>query len=385
MKKTIGFIFALILVVLFANVASVKAETYLIGVKDYYKEQPKKNKSKKVKKSKKASKKGRKVKKNNIGTVEVISASSYFTNNIDLSKIDYQKSLLSIIRQKDGYLGIPDFLDKFNTAPDEARITVMADKKATALVEYWLKEVRFGLIDSSNFSYIKLYGASLSDRDTLIKRLSNIGIKLSFSHRLLSDMLENEKSYPIKVGNANWVLRADSYGIILERVITPIKITERNVFKAVTFDRLNLTSTFYEKFLTLVNKTNILSDDSEFGIGFGLEFGEIDMDKYINSGLVNRLIYADLRDYGRTEIRIAGDVNPDKAVEELAGVLKDYCDIDFYEFDTSRVNKIVVDGIVNWDYVVYTKDYGKNNLEIRARYDREKGIGYVIKVTVHND
>ena len=137
--------------------------------------------------------------------------------------------------------------------------------------------------------------------------------------------------------------------------------------------------------MTLVDKTDILSDGFGSGISFGIVDGSIDMDNYVNPSLVDRLIYADLKEYGRTEIRISGHLNPDNAVDELAGVLKDYCDIDFYEFDTSRLNKIVVDGLVNWDEVVYTKDYGKNNLEISAIYDREKGIAYTIKATIHND
>lgn len=383
MKKTIGFIFALMLVVLFTNVAPVKAESYLVGVKDYYKELSKKYK--KEKKSKKVSKKGKKSKKEALGTVKVISASSYFTNDIDLSKIDYQKALLSVIRQKDGYLGIPSFLEKYNTVPDDVRFDVVRNDITSTFVVYRFEGVTFGLIDDSNYSYIKLYGESLSNRDVFIEKLSDIGVKLSFSKKLFSDMLKEDRVYPIKLGNVNWVLRSDYYGIYLERVVAPIKVTERNTFKAITSGRLNLTPTFYEKFLTLVSKTDILSEESGAGISFDIERGEINMDKYVNQGLVYRLIYADLKRYGLTEIRISGYLDPSNAVKELAGVLKDYCDIDFYEFDISRLNKIVVDGIVNWDEVVYTKNYGKNELKIRAVYGKEKGIAYTIKITVHND
>lgn len=51
MKKTVGFILTLILVVMISNVASVKVETYLKGITDYA-DQYTKKKSKKVKKNK---------------------------------------------------------------------------------------------------------------------------------------------------------------------------------------------------------------------------------------------------------------------------------------------------------------------------------------------
>ena len=152
MKKIVGFIFTLILVVLFENVASVKAGPYLIGVKDYHKEQPKKSKN--ANKSKKTSKKAKKSKKRVSKPVKFISATSYFTNKIDSSQINYQDELISIIRQEDGYLGIPEFLRKYKDADDSCFVSVGAN--VTSIVEYQVSGIVFKFLTSKDISSLTM-------------------------------------------------------------------------------------------------------------------------------------------------------------------------------------------------------------------------------------
>ena len=383
MKKTIGFIFTLMLVVLFANVASVKAESYLVGEKDYYKELSKKY-SKKAKKKKKTSKKSKKSKKENLGTVKVISASSYFTNKVDLSKINYQDALLSVIRQKDGYLGIPGFLKKFKDDSNYISVSIMSEDSTTTLVEYGFKDVCIGLIDSSNFSCVSLVN-DVYDKDTLINILSDIGVKLSFSQKLFSDMIRNDRAYTIKLGNADWIIGSKSSGIYLERIVAPIKITDRDVLRAITYGRLNLTPTFYEKFLTLVNKTDVIPDNHDKFLCFNGLIGDFGVEYTGIPNLVDTLNYYDDKEYKETKLRIGGCLESDDEAEELSSVLKNYCGIDFNESDKSRLRKLIGEDSILFEPFEYKKDYGKNSLEVTVFYEYIKGIVYMINVTVHND
>ena len=388
MKKTVGFIFTLILIVMFSSVASVKAETYITGVKDYA-DQYTKKKEKKAKKDKKKTKKN---KKKGFGTIKVVSASSLFTNKVDdLSKFDYQNSVISVMRPNNGYVERLQFLDKFvNGEEHSGLLDVVYGEKVASFVDIDFGNYSFGFIDNKNLSYVYIGGLRNDstfeiDRDLILKKLSNVGIQMSFSKDLIADLIKNSKSYKIKIGNASWTIkRGMSESIELVRDIKPIVVHRRDSYKAVLAGRLNITPSFYNHLLTFLDKTAIL-EDTEGSVSADIGDGDLSDSTTVGEGIIQRFIYADKRKEGRTELRIGGFVKPETAVDDLTKILKEYCDVDFNEFDTSRVNKIVENGIINWDEVVYEKKYGNNSINISIVYSDERGYAYTIRVTVHND
>lgn len=383
MKKIVGFIFTLILVVLFENVASVKAGPYLIGVKDYHKEQPKKSKN--ANKSKKTSKKAKKSKKRVSKPVKFISATSYFTNKIDSSQINYQDELISIIRQEDGYLGIPEFLRKYKDADDSCFVSVGAN--VTSIVEYQVSGIVFKFLTSKDISSLTItdlydYNGKLEYERTL-KRLEEAGIKLSFSKKFLEETQTKPKTLNVKFGDAYWILKFEHDIITLERVVEPISVTERDIFKAITRGRLNITPTFYEKLLTLINKTDIIGDRYRDGIVFGGR--DLTMEYFGASGLVEEIGYYDVGNTKDTVLRIEGELNGDSIVEELSSLLKNYCGIDFNEFDVPKLRKIIEEDSFFFESFDDTKYYGKNSINVYVSYSSGRGIVYIIRVEVYND
>lgn len=321
-----------------SNVTSVKAETYLIGIKDHA-EQGTKKKSKKVKKSKKKTKKSKRVKKNNkkkdIGTVKVVSASSLYTNHIDdLSTVDYQKAVISVFRSTKGSIERLPFLDKFVTNDNAGVVTLLADNILTGFVRYEFDGCAFEFIDSNNLSLVEIYGlynenTLALDKDLVIKKFLNVGIDISFSRELLIDMVENEKSYNLKLGGADWTLTCRDGALVLQRVIKPVDVHHRDAYKAMLEGRLNITPSFHKHLLTLLNTTNVLDDDKSGVIALNLKDGNLFYDLFTEGAIITRLLFADLSRVGRTELRIGGYVNPETAVDDLTRILNDYCGFDF--------------------------------------------------------
>ena len=386
MKKTIGFILTLVFVVLLSSVVTVHAETYLIGIKDYA-EQNVKKKSKNVKKNKKSkkSKKVKKVKKKDIGTIKVVSASSLYTKSIDdLSKIDYQKAVTSVLRPTNGNIVRLPFFDKFVTQDNSGILVLNRDDSLEGFVTYDFDSYTFGFIDCDNLACVEIYGYFRDEVDIVIKKFLEAGVELSFSKELLNNILFNDKSYRFKIGDASWNLKKISTGLRLERIVKHVELKHRDAFKAAVYRRVDITPSFYDHLLTFLNTTDILNEDKGGLLNVDLEDGNFEYALFGGDTMIERLIFKDLQKYGRTELTIGGYLNHETAVEDLTRILKNYCGVDFNEFDTSRVNKIVENDLVNWDPVEYVKYYGENKLDIYVRYAREKGYAFSIKVTVFN-
>lgn len=392
MKKTVGFILTLILVVIFSSVASVKAETYLIGIKDYAEQNVKKKpKTGKKNKKNKKSKKVKKVKKKDIGTIKVVSASSLYTKRIDdLSKVDYQKAVISVLRPNNGYCERLPFLDKFVSKNGNTGVLdLLYGENLTGLVECSFDGYTFQFIDSENLSSVRV-GYDISrvtldaDKALLEKKFLAVGLDIKFSKEVLLDILENDKKYNIKLDGADWVISCDGLCFTLNRVIKPASVSYRDTFKAVTFGRLNITPDFYSHFLTFLNTTDLLNEEKGSLIGLNFGIGDLRHENDLGDGIIKGVLFSDQRDPDLSEVVIYGFVKPETAVIDLTKILKNYFGIDFNEFDTSRVNKIVENDLVNWDPVEYVKYYGENKLDIYVRYAREKGYVFNIKVTVYN-
>ena len=393
MKKTVGFILTLIFVVMLSSVVTVHAETYLIGIKDYA-EQNVKKKPKKVKKNKKnkKSKKVKNSKKKNIGTIKVVSASSLYTKRIDdLSKVDYQKAVISVLRPTNGYIKRLPFFDKFaqEEKGNSGVLDILYGENTTGFVEYCFLGYKFQFIDSGNLSSVSL-GYDISsvtldaDKALLEKKFLAAGLDIKFSKEVLLDIIENDKKYNITIGDADWVISCDGVWFTLNRVIRPVSVSYRDTFKAATFGRLNITSDFYDQFLTFLNTTDLLNEEKGSLIGLNFRNGGLMHETNLGDGIIKGVLFNDQRDPDLSEIVINGYLNPETAVTDLTRILKNYYGIDFNDFDTSRVNKIVENDVVNWDPVDYVKYYGENEISFGVMYAREKGYAFSIKVTVHN-
>ena len=213
--------------------------------------------------------------------------------------------------------------------------------------------------------------------------MEEAGIKLSFSKKFLEETQTKPKTLNVKFGDAYWILKFEHDIITLERVVEPISVTERDIFKAITRGRLNITPTFYEKLLTLINKTDIIGDRYRDGIVFGGR--DLTMEYFGASGLVEEIGYYDVGNTKDTVLRIEGELNGDSIVEELSSLLKNYCGIDFNEFDVPKLRKIIEEDSFFFESFDDTKYYGKNSINVYVSYSSGRGIVYIIRVEVYND
>ena len=379
MKKTVGFIFTLILVVMFSSIAPVKAETYVKGIKDYADTY-----TKKKPKREKKHRKNKKNKKKDLGAIKVVSASSLFTKKIDdLSKIDYQKAVNSVLRPNNSYIERLSFFDKFVTDSNMGIVRLANAEDTINFVTYSFNNYKFGFIDSDNLSMIEVPDY---EDERANAAFAKVGLNISISKKVLKGVVHNNESYTFKIGDADWVLK-EGYGgtLMIERVIKPIHIYFREAYKALVQGRLELHPSFYNHFLTFLNTTDILEDNKSGKLGVGFIDSNFMDESDLGEGMIYNLYFADLKEDGVTELRTAGHVKGETAVADLTRILKDYYDIDFTEFDTSRINKIVENGVVNWEPVVYTKDFGRNKLTIEVKFGDERGYHFSIEAEIHND
>ena len=425
MKKLVGFIFMLVLSLALSMTtyaADDFGSTIAKVATDKKKDKKKKKKKKKVKKgkkNKKKSKKGKKGKKKakkvkkdtqpNLKPSEVVeevlddytsneeekkdlpivelkvkSASKIWTNEVDITKINIEKTLNELLIGSNGYPTVPaeviTYYNKYSTEGDlPIEMQTSAGTTANYLTQYRVPLGEFKFISKDSLAYFESFVNSDLDSDSydlndFVDKLRSIGLILDITQKQLDAISKGETKVRFKTGSVYWVLTGDNGEIVFNREESKfIEFTMGDVFKACAKHRLIFTNSFYQKFLKLLSGNHVMfrTDNSgnyvynnEVIFSFSRTTdGELGVDK---------LSYNDNAEYRETELQISGNVNIDTRVEELAKILDEYTGIDLYSFDTTRITNMLKGDAIQEFSVRFERDLGDSHVRIVITNNGEK-------------
>jgi len=434
MKKLVGFIFMLVLSLALSMTtyaADDFGSTIAKVATDKKKDKKKKKKKKKVKKgkkNKKKSKKGKKGKKKakkvkkdtqpNLKPSEVVeevlddytsneeekkdlpivelkvkSASKIWTNEVDITKINIEKTLNELLIGSNGYPTVPaeviTYYNKYSTEGDlPIEMQTSAGTTANYLTQYRVPLGEFKFISKDSLAYFESFVNSDLDSDSydlndFVDKLRSIGLILDITQKQLDAISKGETKVRFKTGSVYWVLTGDNGEIVFNREESKfIEFTMGDVFKACAKHRLIFTNSFYQKFLKLLSGNHVMfrTDNSgnyvynnEVIFSFSRTTdGELGVDK---------LSYNDNAEYRETELQISGNVNIDTRVEELAKILDEYTGIDLYSFDTTRITNMLKGDAIQEFSVRFERDLGDSHVRIVITNNGEKTFQFSITFT----
>lgn len=431
MKKLVGFIFMLV-ASLVLSVTTYAAEDLgsviaKVGI-DKKKDKKKKKKKKKVrkgkknkKKAKKGKKKAKKVKKDTqpnlkpsavveevlddytsneeekkdlpVVEIKVKSASKIWTNEVDITKINIEKTLNELLIGSNGYPTAPaevvTYYNKYSIEGDlPIDMKTSAGTTANYLIQYRVPLGEFKFISKDSLAYFESFVNSDLDSDSydlndFVDKLRSIGLILDITQKQLDAISKGETKVRFKTGSVYWVLTGDNGEIVFNREESKfIEFTMGDVFKACAKHRLVFTNSFYQKFLKLLSGNHVVfgSDHSgnyvynkEVIFSFSrTRDGELGVDK---------LSYNDNAEYRETELHISGNLNIDTRVEELAKILDEYTGIDLYSFDTIRITNMLKGDAVQAFSVRFERDLGDSHVRISVMNNGEKTFQFSVIFT----
>ena len=434
MKKLVGFIFMLVLSLTFSMttyaaddfegvIAKVAPDKKKDKNKDKKKKKNKKNKKnkKKSKKAKKGKKKAKKVKKDTqsslkpgevveeiledytskedenkdlpVVDLKVNSASKIWTNEVDITKVNIEQTLNELFIGKYGYPTAPEIVvalhDKFKESESEAiEMHTSAGATANYLVQYRTSMNEFRFVSKDSLAYFKCFveknvNSGSYDLNSFIYVTKYAGIELNITQKQLDAISKGEATARFKAGNVYWTLTGDYGCIVFSREERKsINLTMDVVFKACAKNRLVFTNSFYSKFLNLINSDLVSTDydDSgkyEYNNRVELEFSEV-TDGKIG---VDFISYIDNAKYKETILQIAGNINIDTRVSELAKILDEYTGIDLYTFDTSRIENMLKGDAIQEFSVAQERDLGDSHIRISVTNNGEQTFQFSVTFT----
>lgn len=432
MKKLVGFIFMLVLSLTLSMTAYAADDFGSIIAKvttDKKKDKKKKKKKKKVKKSKKNKKKGKKGKKKakkvkkdtqsnlkpseeveevlddytseseeekkDLPVVElkVKSASKIWTNEVDVTKINIEKTLNELLIGKNGYPTAPsEVVNFFNKYNDDSNETIVLKTSAgdtsnyVAVFTVPYGEFKFISVDSlANFKVSVKSNSDLNGYDVndFLDKLQLVGLNISITQKQLDSVFNGESRVIFKAGSVFWNMTGDRIAISFERVEKKyVDFTMSDVFKACSKHRLVFTNNFYEKVSGLLGSDFVKnSNDFDSNYKYGKEIN-FKFSKNMEGELgVDVLSYVDNLEYRKTELHIGGNIDIDTRVEELAKILDEYTGIDLYSFDTTRITNMLKGDAVQEFSVRLERDLGDSHVRISVMNNGEKTFQFSVIFT----
>jgi PREDICTED: hypothetical protein len=429
MKKLVGFIFMLVLSLTLSMTAyaaddlgSIVAKMSTDKKKDKKKKKKKKNKKSKKnkKKAKKGKKKAKKVKKDTqsdlkpsevveevlddytsneeenkdlpVVELRVKSASKIWTNDVDISTINIEKALNELLIGKDGYPSAPDeviALDRKyrDGGGSNIMIETAAGKSSNYLVKYDDYFYSFKLIAKDCLSCLEVY-VEKSDSGSyglndFLSTMKVVGLNLDITQKQLDGVAKGEIKARFKAGSVYWDITGDHGTLIFERAGKKfVNFTMSDVFKACAKHRLVFTDNFYSKFSKLMNSDFIevyidSSNNYKYNDSTEFEFSSITEG---NLG-VDYISYVDDAKRRKTKLQIAGNINIDTRVEDLAKILEEYTGIDLYTFDTSRIKNMLIGDSVQEFMVPLERDLGDSHVRISVMNNGERTFQFSVTFT----
>lgn len=423
MKKLVGFIFMLVLSLTLSMTAYAADDLGSIVAKmstDKKKDKKKKKKKKNKKKAKKGKKKAKKVKKDTqsdlkpsevveevlddytsneeknkdlpVVELRVKSASKIWTNDVDISTINIEKALNELLIGKDGYPSAPDeviALDrKYRNGGDSViMIETAAGKSSNYLVKFDDYFFSYRLIAKDCLSCLEVH-VEKSDPGSyglndFLSTMKVVGLNLDITQKQLDDVAKGEIKARFKAGSVYWDITSDYGTLIFERVGKKfVNFTMSDVFKACAKHRLVFTDNFYSKFLKLMNSDFIEvyidgSGNYKYNNRTMFEFSSITEG---NLG-VDEISYRDDAEFRKTTLQIAGNINIDTRVEDLAKILDEYTGIDLYTFDTSRIKNMLIGDSVQEFTVPLERDLGDSHVRIVVMNNGESTFQFAVTFT----
>ena len=430
MKKLVGFIFMLVLSLTLSMTAYAADDLGSVIAKvaiDKKKDKKKKKKKKKVKKGKKNKKKAKKGKKKvkkskkdtqpNLKPSEVVeevlddytsneeekkdlpvaelrvkSASKIWTNDVDISTINIEKALNELLIGKDGYPSAPDeviALDRKYRDGDGSAILIetAAGKSSNYLVKYDDSFYSFKLIAKDCLSCLEVY-VEKSDLGSyglndFLSTMKVVGLNLDITQKQLDGVANGEIKARFKAGSVYWDITGDHGTLIFERAEKKfVNFTMSDVFKACAKHRLVFTDNFYSKFSKLMNSDFIevyidSCNNYKYNDSTMFEFSSITEG---NLG-VDYISYDDDAKRRKTTLQIAGNINIDTRVEDLAKILEEYTGIDLYTFDTSRIKNMLIGDSIQEFMVPLERDLGDLHVRISVMNNGESTFQFSVTFT----
>lgn len=423
MKKIVGFIFMLVVSLVLSvttyaadDLGSIVAKMSTDKKKDKKKKKKKKNK-KKAKKGKKKAKKVKKDTQSDLKPSEVVeevlddytsneeknkdlpvvefrvkSASKIWTNDVDISTINIEKALNELLIGKDGYPSAPDeviALDRKYRDGDGSDIMIetAAGKSSNYLVEYADSFYLFKLIAKDCLSCLEVYveksdSGSYSLNDFL-STMKVVGLNLDITQKQLDGVAKGEIKARFKAGSVYWDITGDYGTLIFERAGKKfVNFTMSDVFKVCAKRRLVFTDNFYSKFSKLMNSDFIevytdSSNNYKYNDSTEFKFSSITEG---NLG-VDYISYVDDAKRRKTTLQIAGNINIDTRVEDLAKILEEYTGIDLYTFDTSRIKNMLIGDSIQEFVVPLERDLGDSHVRISVMNNGERTFQFSVTFT----
>lgn len=431
MKKLVGFIFMLVLSLTLSMTAYAADDLGSVIAKvaiDKKKDKNKKKKKKKVKKGKKNKKKAKKGKKKvkkskkdiqpNLKPSEVVEevlddytsneeekkdlpvaelkvkhASKIWTNEVDITKINIEKALNELLIGKDGYPSAPDEVialnGKYNDGDNSyVKMETAAGVSSNYLVRYHDSFYTFKFISKDSLYYLEIHVEEKSDLGSydlndFLSSMRAVGLNLDISQKQLDTVAKGELKARFVAGTAAWDLTGHGGTLSFERVEkNSVNFTMSDVFKACAKHRLVFINNFYSKFSKLMNSGFIVSyndNDSNYKYNDRVRF----MFSSITAGElgVDSVSYVDDAERHKTTLQIAGNINIDTRVEELAKILDEYTGVDLYTFDTFRIENMLKGDAVQEFSVDIERDLGDTKVEVSVVNDGEKTFQFSVIFT----
>ena len=431
MKKLVGFIFMLVLSLTLSMTAyaaddlgSIIAKVAIDKKKDKNKDKKKKKKKKKDKKGKKGKKGKKKVKKSkkdnqsNLKPSEVVeevlddyssneeekkdlpvvelkvkSASKIWTNEVNVTKLNIEKTLNELLIGKNGYPTAPsevvNFFNKYNDDSDETIVLkTSAGDTSNYVAVYTVPygEFKFISVDSLvNFKVGVKRNSDFNGYDVndFLDKLQLVGLNISITQKQLASVFNGESRVIFKAGSVFWNMTGDRITISFERVENEyVDFTMSDVFKACAKHRLVFTNNFYEKVSGLLG-SDFVKNSNDFGSNY--KYGKAINFRFSNNMEgelgVDVLSYVDNLEYRKTELHIGGNVNIDTRVEELAKILDEYTGIDLYSFDTTRITNMLKGDAIQKFSVKLERDLGDSHVIISVMNNGEQTFQFLIILT----
>jgi hypothetical protein len=431
MKKLVGFIFMLVLSLTLSMTAYAADDLGSIVAKmstDKKKDKKKKKKKKKVKKSKKNKKKGKKGKKkakkvkkdtqSSLKPSEVVeevlddyssneeekkdlpvvelkvkSASKIWTNEVDITKINIEKTLNELLIGEKGYPSAPAEVIALNGKYHDGdnsyvKMETAAGVSSNYLIRYHDSFYTFKFISKDSLYYLEIHVEEKSDLSSydlndFLSSMRAVGLNLEISQKQLDTVVKGELKARFVAGTAAWDLTGHGGTLSFERVEkNSVNFTMSDVFKACAKHRLVFINNFYSKFSKLMNSGFIVSyndNDSNYKYNDRVRF----MFSSITEGElgVDSVSYVDDAERHKTTLQIAGNINIDTRVEELAKILDEYTGVDLYTFDTSRIENMLKGDAVQEFSVDLECDLGDTKVEVSVVNDGEKTFQFSVIFT----
>lgn len=430
MKKLVGFIFMLVLSLTLSMTAyaaddlgSIVAKMSTDKKKDKKKKKKKKNKKSKKnkKKAKKGKKKAKKVKKDTqpdlkpsevveevlddytsneeenkdlpVVELRVKSASKIWTNDVDISTINIEKTLNELLIGEKGYISAPAEVIALNGKYRDGdnsyvKMETAAGVSSNYLVQYRDSFYTFKFISKDSLYYLEMHVEEKSDLGSydlndFLSSMKAVGLNLDITQKQLDAVAKGELKARFVDGTAVWDLTGHGGTLSFERVEkNSVNFTMSDVFKACAKHRLVFTNNFYSKFSKLMNSGFIVSyNDSdnnyEYDDGARFKFSSITAGELG----VDSVSYVDDAERHKTTLQISGNINIDTRVEELAKILDEYTGVDLYTFDTSRIENMLKGDAVQEFSVDLERDLGDTKVEVSVFNNGEKTFQFSVIFT----